>query len=180
MIKYYRKYLINKDLSIIKHKEKEIQITMIKTKRSNYYGKPPIFIIRDAKNPLFKEELPFDEDIYIKKFISDKKLTLDNMVDDLNNKYIPETFEFFQKFNPNDLRNEKNLIYNRAYGVNLYLHILINLSCLENDKEDNNFFYMPNINKNMEQINSIIHNFNYMKKFPNLYIKFLDKFNLYI
>ena len=177
MIKYYRKYLINKDLSIIKHKEKEIQITMIKTKRSNYYGKPPIFIIRDAKNPLFKEELPFDEDIYIKKFISDKKLTLDNMVDDLNNKYIPETFEFFQKFNPNDLRNEKNLIYNRAYGVNLYLHILINLSCLENDKEDNNFFNMPNINKNMEQINSIIHNFNYMKKFPNLYIKFLDKFN---
>ena len=52
MIKYYRKYLINKDLSIIKHKEKEIQISMIKTKRSNYYGKPPIFIIRDAKNPL--------------------------------------------------------------------------------------------------------------------------------
>ena len=177
MIKYYRKYLINKDLSIIKHKEKDIQITMIKTKRSNYYGKPPIFTIRDAKNPLFKEELPFNEDIYIKKFISDKKLTLDNMVEDLNNKYIPEAFEFFQKFNPNDLRNEKNLIFNKAYGINLYLHILINLSCLENDKEDNNFFNMPNINKNMEQINSIIHNFNYMKKFPNLYINFLDKYN---
>ena len=177
MIKYYRKYLINQDLSIIKHNEKEIQIAMIKTKRSNLYGKPPIFIIRDAKNPLFKEELPFNEDIYLKKFISDKKLTLDNMVNDLNNKYIPETFEFFQKFNPNDLRNEKNLIFNKAYGVNLYLHILINLSCLENDKEDNNFFNMPNINKNMEQINSIIHNFNYMKKFPNLYINFLDKYN---
>ena len=177
MIKYYRKYLINKDLSLIKHKEKEIPITMIITKKSNFYGKPPIFVIKDAKNPLFKEEFPFDEDIYIKQFISEKKLTLDNMVNDLNNKYIPETSEFFQKFNPKDLKNEKNLIYNKVYGIKLYLHILINLSCLENDKEDNNFFNMPNINKNMEQINDIIHNFTYMKKFPMLYIKFLDKYN---
>jgi hypothetical protein len=177
MIKYYRKYLINQDLNIIKYNEKEIQITNVKTKKSNFYGKPPVFVIRDAKNPLFKEELPFREDIYIKRFIYEKKLTLNGLVNDLNNKYIPETLEFFQKFNPKDLKNEKNKIYNKVYGINLYLHILINLSCLENDKEDNNFFNMPNINKNMEQINSIIHNFNYMKKFPNLYIKFLDKFN---
>ena len=177
MIKYYRKYLINKDLSIIKHNEKEIQIANLTTKKSYFYGKAPIFIIKDAKNPLFKEELPFNEDIYIKKFIFDKKLNLDNMVNDLNNKYIPETLEFFQKYNPKDLRNEKNKIYSKACGINLYLHILINLSCLENDKEDNNFFDMPNINKNMEQINNIIHSFSYMKKFPILYIQFLDKYN---
>ena len=36
---------------------------------------------------------------------------------------------------------------------------------------------MPNINKNMEQINNIIHSFSYMKKFPILYIQFLDKYN---
>ena len=177
MIKYYRKYLINKDLSIIKYKEKEIQISNVKTKKVNFYGKPPIFIIKDAKNPLFKEEILFNEDIFIKKFIYDRKLTLDNMVNDLNNKYIPETLEFFQKFNPKDLKNERNLIYNKVYGINLYLHILVNLSCLENDKEDNNFYDMPNINKNMEQINSIIHSFTYMKKFPILYIQFLDKYN---
>ena len=177
MIKYYRKYLINKDLSIIKYKEKEIQISNVKTKKINFYGKPPIFIIKDAKNPLFKEEILFNEDIFIKKFIYDRKLTLDNMVNDLNNKYIPETLEFFQKFNPKDLKNERNLIYNKVYGINLYLHILVNLSCLENDKEDNNFYDMPNINKNMEQINSIIHSFTYMKKFPILYIQFLDKYN---
>ena len=177
MIKYYRKYLINQDLNIIKYNEKEIQITNVKTKKSNFYGKPPVFVIRDAKNPLFKEELPFREDIYIKRFIYEKKLTLNGLVNDLNNKYIPDTLEFFQKFNPKDLKNEKNKIYNKVYGINLYLHILINLSCLENDKEDNNIFNMPNIIKNMEQINSIIHDFNYMKKIPILYIKFLNEYN---
>ena len=177
MIRYYRKYLINQDISIINHKGKEINITMVKTKKSFYYGKAPMLVIRDANNPLSKEDLPFNENIYIKKFIYDKKLSLDNMMNDLNNKYIPEALDFYQKFNPKDLRNEKNIKYNKACGINLYLHILLNLSCLENDKEDNNFYEMPNININMEQINTIIHNFHYMKKFPILYIKFLDKYN---
>ena len=177
MIKYYRKYLINQDLSIMKYKEKEIQISNVKTKKSNYYGKSPIFIIRDAKNPLFKEEVPFNEDIYLKKFISDKKLTLDSMVNDLNNKYIPETLDFFQKYYQKDLKKDKNSVSYKAYGINLYLHILINLSCLENNEGDDNLFNMTNINKNMEEINSIINNVHYIKKFPILYIKFLEKYN---
>ena len=177
MIKYYRKFLIKKDLTVFKHKDKEIPISRIQNKNDLFYGKVPIFVIKDSKNPLFKEELPFDEDIFIKKFIYDKKLTLDNMVNDLNNKYIPETSDFFQKFNPNDLRNEKNEIINNAYGINLYLNILINLSCLENTKDDNKIFELPNIIKNMEQINDIIHKFEYIKKFPKLYINFLNKYN---
>ena len=177
MIKYYRKFLIKKDLNVFKHKDKELPISRLQNKKNIYYGKPPTFVIKDSKNPLFKEELPFDEDIFIKKFIYDKKLTLDNMVNDLNNKYIPETSDFFQKFNPNDLRNEKNEIINDAYGINLYLNILINLSCLENTKEDNKIFELPNIIKNMEQINSIIHKFDYIKKFPKLYTNFLNKYN---
>ena len=174
MIKYYRKYLINKDLNLIKYKDKEIQINRLQNKKDIYYGKVPIFILKDAKNPLFKEELPFNDDIFIKKFIYDKKLTLDNLVNDLNNKYIPKTLEFFQKFN---LKVEKDVKINNVYGINLYFNILINLSCLENDKDDNNIFKYPTINKNMEQINSIIHKFDYIKKFPKLYINFLNKYN---
>ena len=174
MIKYYRKYLINKDLNVIKHKNNEIPINRVQNKKDNFYGKIPTFVIKDSKNPLFKEELPFSEENFIKKFIYDKKLSLDNMVNDLNNKYIPETLEFYQKFNPKD---EKKEIVNNAYGINLYLNILINLSCIENDKDDNNIFKLPNINKNMEQINTIIHNFEYIKKFPKLYINFLNKYN---
>ena len=92
MIKYYRRYLINKDLNIINHNNKEIQINRIQNRKDCYYGKIPTFVIKDSHNPLFKEELPFTEDIFIKKFIYDKKLTLNNMVNDLNNKYISETF----------------------------------------------------------------------------------------
>jgi hypothetical protein len=177
MIKYYRKYLINKDMNIVKHKNKDIQINMVINKKSTYYGKVPTFIVKDAKNPLFKEEMPFNEDAFIKKFIYDKKLTLDNMVKDLNNKHIPETLDFYQKFNPKDLRNEKNEIINKVYGINLYLNILINLSCIENNSDNTNIFNMPTITKNIEQINGIIHQFEYMKKFPKLYINFLNKFN---
>ena len=176
MIKYYRKYLIKKDLNIIKHKDKDIQINRIQNRKDNFYGKIPTYVIKDAKNPLFKEELPFNEEIFIKKFIYDKKLTLDNMVNDLNNKYIPETLEFYQKFNPKEEKKEKDII-NNAYGINLYLNILINLSCLENDKDDDNIFKLSTINKNMEQINNIIHKFDYIKKFPKLYINFLNKYN---
>ena len=177
MIKYYRKYLINKDMNIVKHKDKDIQINMVINKKSTYYGKVPTYIVKDAKNPLFKEEMPFNEDAFIKKFIYDKKLTLDNMVKDLNNKHIPETLDFYQKFNPKDLRNEKNEIINQVYGINLYLNILINLSCIENNSDNTNIFNMPTITKNIEQINGIIHQFEYMKKFPKLYINFLNKFN---
>ena len=177
MIKYYRKYLINKDMNVIKHKDKDMNISMVKNKKDIYYGKNPSFIIKDAHNPLFKEELPFDEDIFIKKFIYDKKLTLDNMVNDLINKYIPQTLDFYQKFNPNDLRNEKNDIINNVYGINLYLNILINLSCIENTSNNNNIFNLPTITKNIELINNIIHKFEYIKKFPKLYINFLNKFN---
>ena len=177
MIKYYRKYLINKNLNIIKYKNKDIQINAIKNIKSSYYGKIPTFVLKDSHNPLYKEELPFDEDSFIKKFIYDKKLTLDNMVNNLNNKYIPETLDFYQKFNPKDLRNEKNQIINNCYGINLYLNILINLSCIEDNSDNTNIFNLPTINKNIEQINSIIHKFDYMKKFPKLYINFLNKFN---
>ena len=177
MIKYYRKYLINKDMNVVKHKDKDIQINMVINKKSTYYGKVPTYIVKDAKNPLFKEEMPFNEDAFIKKFIYDKKLTLDNMVKDLNNKHIPETLDFYQKFNPKDLRNEKNEIINKVYGINLYLNILINLSCIENNSDNTNIFKMPTITKNIEQINGIIHQFEYMKKFPKLYINFLNKFN---
>lgn len=177
MIKYYRKYLINKDMNVVKHKGKDVLISMVINKKSNYYGKAPTFIIKDVKNPLFKEEMPFNEDAYIKKFIYDKKLTLDNMVKDLNSKHIPETLDFYQKFNPKDLRNEKNEIINKVYGINLYLNILINLSCIENNSDNTNIFNMPTITKNIEQINGIIHQFEYMKKFPKLYINFLNKFN---
>jgi hypothetical protein len=99
------------------------------------------------------------------------------MVKDLNNKHIPETLDFYQKFNPKDLRNEKNEIINKVYGINLYLNILINLSCIENNSDNTNIFNMPTITKNIEQINGIIHQFEYMKKFPKLYINFLNKFN---
>ena len=177
MIKYYRKYLINKDMNTIKHKDKDININMVKNKKDHFYGKVPIFIIKDEHNPLFKEELPFDEEIFIKKFIHDKKLTLDNMVNDLNNKYIPETLDFYQKFNPKDLRNEKNEIINKVYGINLYLNILINLSCIDNTKNNNNIFDLPTFYKNNELINNIIHEFDYIKKFPQLYINFLNEFN---
>ena len=177
MIKYYRKYFVNKDMNTIKYKDKEININMLKNKKENFYGKVPVFIMKDEHNPLFKEELPFDEEIYIKKFIHDKQLTLDKMVDDLNNIYIPETLDFYQKFNPKDLRNEKNEIINDVYGINLYLNILINLSCIENTKNDNNIFNLPTIDKNNELINNIIHKFEYIKKFPQLYINFLNKFN---
>ena len=180
MIKYYRKYLINKDLNITKHKDNDIQIARIQNKKDNFYGKIPTYVLKDDKNPLFKEEIPFNEDLFIKKFIYDKKLSLDNMVNDLNNKYIPETLEFYQKFNPKEEKKDKDKdkdIINNAYGINLYLNILINLSCIANDKDDDNIFKLSTISKNMEQINSIIHKFDYIKKFPTLYINFLNKYN---
>ena len=175
MINYYRKYLINKnDLITVKHKNKDVSITQFEIVTSIIYGKPPTFIYKDAKNPLIKEELPFNEEIYIKKFLYENKFNLDNMIKNLKDVYIPETITFYQKL---DIKNinitQIQEINNNIWGIKFYLNILKNLVYSENVKE---IYKLDDVNNVLVQIYDIMQKYDYIKKFPKIHLNYLNKY----
>ena len=175
MINYYRKYLVNKtDLMTIKIKNKEISITQVEIISDIIYGKPPTFIYKDAKNPLFKEELPFNEEIYIKNFLYENKITLENMINDLKNVYIPVTINFYQKL---DVKNTNitqiQEINNNVWGIKFYLNILQNFVYSENGKE---VYKSDDANNVLVEIYNIMQKYDYIKKFPKIHLSYLNQY----
>ena len=157
------------NLSTITIKNKEIPINKIEIAFNRYYGKPPNYSYKDIHNPLMKFELGFNEDIYFKKFISDKKLNSDGTLNELYNQYLYRVTDLFNYF--------KNHIptINFEGGMDLYLNLLKIL--LYNEKE-NNIYNISNLkfNENLFKIiNSFPNiNFNNIKKFPKIYLHYLE------
>ena len=167
MMKFYSKK--NLENPIVNVKNKELNINKIDTEYNIYFGKTPVYSYKDINNPLVKFELGFNEDIYIKKFIALKKIN--------NNGPMKELFEKYLSKIPSLLKNlrlnKKNINCNG--GIDLYMNLL-KISLLL--KENKNIFSNIDINIT-EDIFNILNNSDYIninlsKKFPKIYMHYLE------
>ena len=151
-------------------KNKEVPINKIDTELSQFYGKAPNFSYKDIHNPLMKFDLGFDEDIYFKKFMYEKKLNADGALNELCNEYLNKASNLFTNFKNNYLKNKLNC------GVDLYINLLKLLPAYNN--KENNIFNISKINldeKLLKILDSFPNlNFDKIKQFPKIYLHYLE------
>ena len=152
-------------------KNKEVPINKIDIELSEFYGKAPNFSYKDIHNPLMKFDLGFDEDIYFKKYMFEKKLNADGALNELCNEYISKASNLFTNYKKNYLKNDLNC------GIDLYINLLKLLSSYNNDKE-NNIFNISNLKfdeKLLKMLDSFPNlNLDKIKQFPKVYLHYLE------
>ncbi len=179
MIKFYKIYLKDKNLSFVNLNNKEIPVSKIEVEFCPFFGKPPNYVYKDINNPLNRNEIFFNEEIYLKAFLFEHNLSLDNMIKDLKEKYIPNAFNFYLKFKNRTLLNDNNNnVTNKIKklnGINFYLNLLkiITTTVAEQDKNINK---SPMINDYLLEIFKVMSEFDYLYKFPKVYKNFLNKY----
>ena len=175
LIKFYSKKNLENSTNV-SIKNKEIGINRIDTEVNPFFGKPPIYSHKDTHNPLIKFELGFNEDICIKKFLLEKKINLEGPLKELFNQYLNKI--------PNLFINLRKIIKNNESkgGIDLYLNLLkisLLLSKIEKGKENINVFADVNNIKMNDDILKILNtsdfiNINNLKKFPKIYLHYLE------
>ena len=160
----------SENFSNILVKNKEVPINKIDNELSEFYGRAPNFSYKDIHNPLMKFDLGFDEDIYFKKFMYEKKLNADGALNDLSNEYLTKASNLFTNYKKNYLKNNLNC------GVDLYINLL-KLIPAYTDKE-NNIFNISNL-KFDEKLLKILDyfpnlNLDKIKQFPKIYLHYLE------
>lgn len=157
----------SQNINVTTINNKEIPINRIEIEFSKFYGKPPSYSYKDIHNPLIKLDLGFNEDIYFKKFIYDKKLNADGFLNEIFNFYLTKISNIFKKLN--------SIKSNFKGGINLYFNIL---KILSNENKENNIFNISNlkIDENIFKLVSSFPNlsFNNIKKFPKIYLHYLE------
>ena len=164
MIKFFNKNK-SENLTVTLIKNKEVPINKIETELSQIYGKPPSYSYKDIHNPLMKFELGYNEDIYFKKFILDKKLNVDSSLNELYNNYLTKATNLFQNLKTNNKNNFKG-------GIDLYLNILKTL-LVPNIDIEKNIFNVSNL-KIEESL------FKILNTFPNLNLENIKNSQKYI
>ena len=172
MIKFFNSNKIN-NLNIALVNNKEIALNKIETALSLFYGKPPSYSYKDIHNPLVKFELGFDEDIYFKKFVIEKKLNVEGALNESYNEYLSKTTNLLK--NLKSLGNNSN---NFEGGIDLYFNMLKILLLNNNDNKEINAFRNSNLTMN-DNLFSILNSFpnlylNNIKKFPKIYSHYLE------
>ena len=169
MIKFFNKNK-SENLTVTLIKNKEVPINKIETELSQIYGKPPSYSYKDIHNPLMKFELGYNEDIYFKKFILDKKLNVDSSLNELYNNYLTKATNLFQNLKTNNKNNFKG-------GIDLYLNILKTL-LVPNIDIEKYIFNVSNlkIEESLFKILNTFPNLNLenIKKFPKIYLHYLE------
>ena len=175
LIKFFsRKKLDNSNNVTIKNKE--MNVNRIDTEVNPFFGKPPIYSYKDTHNPLVKFELGFIEDICIKKFLMEKKINFEGPLKELFNQYLNKIPNLFISLRKNLKNNESK------GGIDLYLNLMkisLLLSKIEKEKENINVFAdVNNINMNDDILkildNSEFISINNLKKFPKIYLHYLE------
>ena len=188
MIKFYIKYFKDIDMTKVKLKDKEVETTLINTLPNIYYAKPPQFCYEDP-NTGEKEQIGYDDDIYLKKIILNNDLTLDKMFIKLKNELIPNIILFYKKtaklereYEMNTLNdfivlNKQNIsIENDMKGLEVYLDIL-RFNIYKDGIEKLELYKLPDKNDEMFEIYKSFDKSLNIKKFPKIYINFLNKFS---
>ena len=173
MMKFFTKKNLDNPNNVL-IKGKEMNISRIDTEPNYFYGKPPTFSYKDINNPLDKYELGFNEEIYLKKFVIEKKINFESPLNELFTQYINNV--------PKLLSNLQNYVKktNFAGGVDLYINMLrVSLLLNKIEKENKNIFgNVENITMNDDIFkilnNTEFFNINNLKKFPKIYSHYLD------
>lgn len=131
---------------------KGIKLESVKTKESKYFGKPPIFYIQI--DPLTKKDLDFDENIYLKLFITSYNINSETLFGRLNEN-IMRSKKLYQSNFLNGKENNTMMIY---FNMITLLHV-------DQNNEKLKYLYKP------------IANSPGLNKFPDLYLKLLTEYN---
>ena len=188
MIKFYKKYFKDIDMTKVKIKDKEVSINLINAARNIYYAKPPNFVYEDQVNGE-KIEIGYNDEIYLKKVIVNNDLTLDRMLYKLKNEHIPNILVFYRGASNlqkeyelsnvlNDyivLNKNKILKENDMKGLEIYLNTL-RLNTIKEGIEKDEMYKYSDINDTIfDSYNSFDKSLN-IKKFPKIYLNFMNKF----
>ena len=171
------KFFIKKKLDIpntVLIKNKEINLGRIDTEQNPYYGKPPIYSYKDVNNPLSKFELGFNEDIFIKKFVLEKKINFEGPLNELYKQYLNKI--------PKLLMYLRSTVRKTNFSgeIDIYINMLrVSLILNKIEKEDKYIFgNIDNISMNNDIFNILnntdFSNLNSLKKFPKVYLHYLD------
>ena len=190
MIKFYEKYFNEEifDLSSVIINGNKIDIKDIQEEANIYFGKPPIYYIFDKDNTNNKIMIDINliDEIYIKKFIINNKVGINDIIDLLKNNIFNKIMSFFSKLKNNDFKNSNNDININTYenninnneemkGINLYINILKILS-LKSTTKPGIYFEIPEICDTILNIYKILSNSDQIKKFTKVYAHFLKQY----
>ena len=103
IIKFYKKYLNdpNFNISTFENNEKKYKISEIEEEQNNFFGKPPSYYIIDKENSDNKIKLGFNDEIYIKKFLLEYEINLEDTITNFKNKYLQQLSSFISKLKEN-------------------------------------------------------------------------------
>ena len=188
MIKFYKKYFKDIDMTKVKIKDKEVSINLISTIRNIYYAKPPQFVYEDQTNGE-KIEIGYSDEIYLKKVIMNNDLTLEKMLYKLKNEHIPNILVFFNRasklqkeFQVSNVLNDyivlikNNLLKdNDMKGLEIYLNMLKFNTIKEGIEKDEIYKYFD-INDTMLDSYNCFDKSSNIRKFPKIYLNFMNKF----
>ena len=173
LMKFFTKKKLDNP-NIITINNKEMSISRIDIEQNYFYGKPPSYSYKDVNNPLSKFELGFNEDIYIKKFVIGKKINFEGPLNDMYKQYLNKLPKLLMYMRSNIRKT------NFIGEIDLYINILrISLLLNKTEKEDKYIFgNVENIKFNND-IHKILNeteipNINILKKFPKVYLHYLD------
>ena len=173
IIKFYKKYLNNSnfDISTFVNNGKEYKISEIEEEQNNYFGKPPSYYIIDKENSNSKVNLYFNDEIYIKKFLIEYEINLEDTITNFKNKYLKQISSFLSKLKEIN-KNSKN----DMGGLDIYLNILKIVGLCENIN-DENIYDIVDVG---EIYPKIIYGNAKIKKFPLIYMDYVKQYLNYI
>ena len=188
LIKYYKKYYKDIDLTKVTINDKIIPINSINILPNIYYGKPPQYYYKNTDTGE-RVVIGFNDEIYLKKLILDNDLTLDKMFCKLKKELIPNISLFYYNFSQlgkeieisniiNDfmLLNKQNKpLEKEMKGLEIYLNML-RLKAYQEGIEESKFYEIPSINETMFDLYNNFEKSSIIKKFPKIYVNFLNKF----
>ena len=169
------------DFSSILINNQKIDIKDIEEKESICFGKPPSYYILDKENSnnTISIDISFNDEIYIKKFIINKKICKSDIIDILKNDYFNKIIAFFSKLKSNDLLNNDSTNNNNNLknmkGINLYINILKIIS-LNDDEKNEKYFENSEISDAIINLYKTISNSKQIKKFTKVYINFIKQY----
>lgn len=173
IIRFYKKYLNNPNFSIstFENNNKKYKISEIEEEQNNFFGKAPSYYIIDKENADNKVNLGFNDEIYIKKFLIEYEINLEDTITNFKNKYLKQLSSYISKLKENN-NNSKNDIG----GLDIYLNTL-KIIGLSESLNDENIYDIVDIG---EIYIKIIYGYEKIKKFPLVYKDYLKQYINYI
>ena len=173
IIRFYKKYLNdpNFNISTFENNNKKYKISEIEEEQNNFFGKAPSYYIIDKENADNKVNLGFNDEIYIKKFLMEYEINLEDTITNFKSKYLKQLSSYISKLKENNSNNGNDM-----GGLDIYLNILQMIGLCENIN-DENIYDIVDVG---EIYTKIINGYEKIKKFPLVYMDYIKQYINYI